>query len=126
MKRVILRFLKNKAIEIGGFLSYVILIIIGAAIILGGLSYPLGLWCHNSPAIRGFFLIDISHGFFGIVSNGVELLFCIIAGTLSIFGIGLVIFGLYYGTRDWLEENWHRAKREIKDEQELQETNTKR
>ena len=129
MKRVILRFLKNKAIEIWKNLLYLVkwTSIIGVCVVgFFTIMYLIGLWLVRYP-----WLADIMD--FPEINQYGDLVFCGLATIITFICCAaacvIVPMFIYIGIVEfvgWIRENWQRAKREIKDEQKLQETNTKR
>ena len=114
MKKVILRFLRNKAIEIREFaFSFIIAIgiICASALVVGVLGYLTSLVCSHNPHWHSL-VVALSK------QNPTQIDYI---GTGAVVGttMALVVF-IFYLLAMWMKENWQRAKREIKEENKCQ------
>lgn len=122
-KKIILRFLNNKAIEIGTFLfKAIVLIIYALGIFAIGIAvfYGIGRVLYSFDITRIWFIGEMD---FDTIWRHGE---CIGAGFLTLLMLVVGAFGLFLAIgfgywvivepRDWIKENWQRATREIKEE----------
>ena len=118
MKKVILRFLRNKAIEIGEFLLTVVFSVVVIAVIaavFASICYGIGYTVLNIGFLSQFIVRDVS-GLGDTAELGIASLFLVVITAMVIFIVvgGIISFVGWFVA--WLKENWQRAKREIEEE----------
>lgn len=117
MNKVILRFLKNKAIEIGEFMIktgefigvfiLVVFAVAVASVVLAGLGYIVDSIFKGNTIWEK--LIEFMATYDVVIYDRIG------TGVVFIFTVCISIAIVYF-TVKWLKENWQRAKREIEEE----------
>ena len=112
---VILRFLRNKAIEVGIAIKW--MVVICAILVFGSylffeLCYIIGKECRKSEFMDNIFLFGDSYHKIDVAQEGFWVIVMPLLVCVMFLCIGLLLWFLFSELISWLKENWERAKEE--------------